>query len=188
VKKSLKVVAVFLTSLACSRLAGGAEVPATGGDRQTQEVHGLDLGGRNPLVSVARDKDAWDAVKRTVGELQKAPEGRPKPDHLDRLDGTDFRTQMIVAVFWGEMEFSGHGEKCWIEDVTTDKGEVLVDCRASLWGGHVFRSYRAWPFHVKVVPRSELPVRFTQATEVKGTPLAVLKAGEWKQELPRSGR
>jgi hypothetical protein len=97
---------------------------------------------------------------------------------------------MIVAVFWGEKSFSGQGETFWIETVTAGKEEVTVDCRAIFWGGAVKHAYKAWPYHVKVVPRSDLPVRFTQTTKFKADPtrseknkiLAVLKAGEWKHQ------
>src|SRR6266446_9396317 len=95
------------------------------------------------------------------------PIGMPKGDDLKLLDGIDFQKQMIVAVFWGKMNFSGQGERCWIEKVPAGKEEVVVDCRATLWGGAVDASYRAWPYHAKAVPRSDLPVQFRQTTEWK---------------------
>ena len=98
-----------------------------------------------------------------------------------------------MAVFWGEMNFSGHDEKCWIEAVDIGERQVTVDCRANLWGGNVKRSYRAWPYDAKVIRRSELPVVFVQATEYKADPklseknkvLATLKPDEWKREVER---
>jgi len=195
-KKSLMVVAISVSNLAWSLLASGAEVPVTGAEQQMQEAKGIDLGGQTTTVFVARDKDTWNAVKQAVGKPQMIPEGMTKGDGLNRLDDIDFQKQMIVAVFWGEMSFSGQGEKCWIEAVTTGKEEVTVDCRAILWGGAVKHAYRAWPYHVKVVPRSDLPLRFTQTTEWKADPnrseknktLAVLKAGEWKCQVPADGK
>lgn len=158
---------------------------------QPQEVKGTNLGRKTGMVFVARDRATWDKVKQTLGEPKMLPIGMPKGDDLKVLDGVDFQKQMIVAVSWGQMNFSGHGEKCWIEGVSVASGEVLVDCRATLWGGAVDASYRAWPYHAKVVPRSELPVRFKQTTEWTAPPgrsekdktVATLKNGEWTQEI-----
>ena len=108
------------------------------------------------------------------------------------MDGTDFQKEMIVAVLWREMNFSRVGEKCWIEEGAILKDEALVDWRATLWGGAVDASFRALPYHVKVVPRSPLPVRFKQTTVWTARPdrtekdktVGTIKDGEWKQELP----
>jgi hypothetical protein len=142
---------------------------------------------------VARDKATWDAVKKAVSDRQMLPRGFAKGEGLDRLDAVDFQKDMIVAVFWGQMSFSGQGEKCWIESVTTGKEEVTVVCRAILWGGAVKHAYRAWPYHVKAVKRSDLPVTFVQTTEYKAMPslskrdqkLATLKPSEWQWKMQR---
>jgi hypothetical protein len=134
---------------------------------QPKEISGIDLGGKEMAVYVARDKATWDAVKKAVNNRQMLPIGMPKGGALDRLDTVDFDKEMIVAVFWGQMSFAGEGEKCWIESVTTGKDEVTVDCRANLWGGAVKHAYRAWPYDAKVVKRSNLPVTFVQTTEYK---------------------
>ncbi len=142
-------------------------------------------------VYVARDKTTWDAVKQAVGTRHDLALGAKQGNPLERLDGVDFKQDMIVAVFWGEMNFSGHEEKCWIEAVTIGEREVTVDCRANLWGGDVLRSYRAWPYDAQIVRRSELPLTFKQTTQYKALPnltekdktLATLKPGDWKQEI-----
>ena len=113
-------------------------------------------------------------------------------DLLKRMDGTDFQKEMNVAVLWGEMNFSRGDEKCWIEEVAILKDEVVVDCRAMLWGGAVDASFGAWPYHVKVVPRSPLPVRFKQTTVWTAPPgctdkdktVETMRDGEWKHEFP----
>lgn len=177
------LIALALLALAATTIAQS--------EPKAQEAKGIDLGGPTMTVFVARDTAAWDSVKQTVGKQQMIPRGMPKGDGLELLDAVDFRKQMIVAVFWGEMNFSGQSERCWIEQVSEAKGEVVVDCRATLWGGAVKASYRAWPYHVKVVPRSDGPVQFKQTTEWKAAPgrsekdkvLATLKTGEWKQEI-----
>jgi len=187
---------VVLAGLNSIALATDKSTDAGLSDLRVQDIRGIDLGARAPTVFVARDSNTWNAVKQAVGKPQMIPKGMTKGDGLSRLDDIDFQKQMIVAVFWGEMSFSGQGEKCWIEAVTTGKEEVTVDCRAILWGGAVKRAYRAWPYHVKVVPRSDLPLRFTQTTEWKADPnrseknktLAVLKAGEWKCQVPADGK
>ncbi len=156
-----------------------------------KQIRGTDLGGNLMTVYVARDKATWDQVKDAVGTRHNLPRGSKPDQPLDRLDGVDFQQDMIVAVFWGEMNFSGHEEKCWIEAVTIGEREVTVDCRASLWGGAVNCSYCAWPYEAKVVQRSELPVLFKQTTEYPAQPqltekdkvLATLKTGDWKQEV-----
>ncbi len=114
---------------------------------------------------VARDKATWDAVKKAVADPQMLPRGFAKGGGPDRLNTVDFQKDMIVAVVWGQMSFSGQGEKCWIESVTAGKDEVTVDCRASLWGGAVKHAYLAWPYHAKTVKRSDLPVTFIQTCE-----------------------
>ncbi len=167
--------------------------PAADGKPPAAEAQGIDLGGKAMLVYVARDKAQWTAVKEAVGARQMMPRGTTPGDPLERLDDTDFEQQMIVGVFWGEMNFSGHNEKCWIQEVRVEDKQVIVHCRADLWGGNVFRSYRAWPYDVKAVPQSALPVLFEQTTiyqaapqnSVKDQPLATLKPGEWKQEVKR---
>jgi hypothetical protein len=155
---------------------------------QTTEVLGIDVGGKGMALFVARDKATWDAVKKAVGRRQMLPIGFAQGGGLDRLDTVEFQKDMIVAVFWGQMSFAGEGEKCWIESVTHGKDEVTVDCRANLWGGAVDHAYRAWPYHAKVVARSDLPVTFMQTTEYKARPalskkdqkLATLKPNEWQ--------
>lgn len=176
------VIALLLLALTSNSLA----------QPQPKEAKGTDSGGKTGMSIVARDKATWDKVKQMLGDAQPLTIGAKKGDGLKTLDGTDFKAQMIVAVFWGQMDFSEPGEKCWIEGVAVAKDEVVVDCRATLWGGHVLRSYRVWPYHAKVVPRSELPVRFTQTTEWTAAPgrsekdktMATIKSGEWKQNYP----
>jgi hypothetical protein len=156
-----------------------------------QEAFGIDLGDASRVAYVVRDQATWEAVKKAVGGPQMLPIGMPKGIELQTLDKIDFEKKMIVALFWGEMSFSVQKEKCWIENVTVGKKEVTVDCRAVLWGGRVTAAYRAWPYHVRVIERSELPVKFIQTTEWKAPPgrtekdklLATLEAGEWKQEI-----
>ncbi|MDX1948307.1 MAG: hypothetical protein SFU86_23150 [Pirellulaceae bacterium] len=189
---AVKAMAVLVVGCAFSLAVHAAEKPTGGTEKQVQEARGIDLGGPTTIVFVARDKVTWDAVKKAAGKPQMLPLGMPPGDDLESLDNVDFQKKMIVAVFWGEMTFAGRGEQCWIESVTTGKEEVVVDCRATLWGGRTTAAYRAWPYHAKVVDRSELAVRFTQTTEWKATPdrsekvkvLATIKAGEWKQEKP----
>jgi hypothetical protein len=177
------------TSLAvavCAWAGSPGQEPA-----RVKQVRGVDIGSSHMIVFVARDKPTWDAVKQAAGPRHEFPRAALKGDELASLDPIDFQKEMIVAVFWGEMNFSGHDEKCWIEAVSVGDDEITVDCRASLWGGDVTRSYRAWPYDVKVVRRSELPVTFEQTTEImtkpdqseKEKPLATLKPGEWKREI-----
>ena len=187
--RPVTTMAVLVCGLAWSLAVGGAETPVA--EPQAPEAKGIDLGGKTAMVFVARDKATWDAVKQAAGKRQMLPRGMPQGD-LKPLDAIDFQKQMIVAVFWGEMAFSGQGEKCWIERVSAGKEEIVVDCQATLWGGAVVHAYRAWPYHAKAVPRSDLPVRFRQTTELKANPghsekdktLAILKATEWKREIP----
>ncbi len=144
------------------------------------------------MVFVARDQATWENVKEAFGAPKMLPIGMKKEGDLGLLDGTDFQKEMIVAVLWGEMNFSRGDEKCWIEEVAILKDEVVVDCRAMLWGGSVDASFGAWPYHVKVVPRSALPVRFKQTTVWTARPdrtekdktVGTMKDEEWKQELP----
>ncbi len=173
-----------LVLTACSWTASAA-------DPLPQEAMGIDRGDEQRFVFVARDKATWEAVKKAVDRPQMLPIGFAKGTELQTLDKTDFEKHMIVAVFWGEMSFVGRGEKCWIESVTVGDKEVTVDCRALLWGGRASAAYRAWPYHAKVVPRSELPVKFTQTTEWKAMPdrsekeklLGTIQPGAWQLEI-----
>jgi len=126
------------TGAACVWAAAPAEEPP-----QVKQSRGIDLGGDVMTVYVARDKATWDAVQRAAGPRHEFPGGKLQGESLERLDDVDFQQEMIVAVFWGEMNFSGHDEKCWVEAVNIGDNDVTVDCRASLWGGEVLRSYRA---------------------------------------------
>jgi len=176
-----------VAAAACGGVDASAEEPP-----QVKQARGIDLGGNVMALYVARDKATWDAVQQAAGERHEFPGGKLKGEGLERLDGVDFQQEMVVAVFWGEMNFSGHDEKCWIEGVSIGETEVTVDCRASLWGGDILRSFRAWPYDVKVVRRSELPVTFKQTTEYTAKPglpekekiIAKLKSGQWKREIP----
>ncbi len=110
-------------------------------------------------------------------------------DALEQLDRVDFEREMIVAAFWGELDFTGHDEKCWIEAIDIGRDEVTVDCRSNLFGGQALRTALVWPYEVRVIARSELPVRFRLKIiyEPKGTEpdreldLATLKPDAWKQ-------
>ncbi len=152
-------------------------------------VRGIDLGTKEMRLYVARDKAAWDAVKKAAGDAQMLPIGTPKGDALERLNSVNFDKEMIVAVFWGQMSFAGEGEQCWIEKVTAGKDEVTVDCREKVWDGAVDHAYRAWPYAAKIVPRSDLPVKFVESTELLATKtkkeqtLATLKPDEWERKL-----
>lgn len=130
-----------------------------------REILGIHYGSAKPSVHVARDRKAWEELKKSLGKPQDIPRTAARLRNLDELDEVDFEKEMIVAIFWGEHSFSGHDEKCWIHDVSVKEGELHVDGRAHLWGGAVKRAYRAWPFHVKVVAKSNLPVRFSQKTK-----------------------
>ncbi len=184
-------------AIAVVGLAWGAKPSVAFGDGaepppRTTEIRGIDLGGKGMQLFVARDKATWDAVRKEVNERRMVPTGMSKKGKgLDRLDSADFSKEMIVAVFWGKMEFTGEGEKCWIENVKAGKDEVIVDCRANLWGGAVDHAYRAWPYDAKIIARSDLPVTFMQTTEYKANPsqsekerkLATLKSGEWQWKM-----
>jgi hypothetical protein len=178
-------------SIVCSGLACALAATGAGAQPPPLAARGLELGGAKPMVCVARDPVAWDAVKQAAGRPQMLPRGMPQGDDLGRLDGIDFQKQMIVAVFWGKLRFAGQGEKCWIDHVAVSQTEIVVDCRSTLWGGATDQAYQAWPYHAQVVARSDLPVRFQLTTEWKGDPsravasktLAILKTGEWKREF-----
>ena len=61
------------------------------------------------MVYVARDKTTWDAVEKPLGMRHEfSRRDAIKGDSLESLDDVDFQQDMIVAVFWGEMNFSGH--------------------------------------------------------------------------------
>ena len=195
VAKILVVLVCGLVGAATSMSAAAAAAADEGRTAATKpaprQAVGIDFGSGTAMVVVARDKAAWEGALAAAGKPQMVPIGMPKGDDLASLGNIDFSKQMIVAVFWGQLSFSGHDEKCRIERVAVDGGELVVDCRATLWGGAVDAAYRAWPYHALVVDRSELPVRFRQTTELKGGPtrgekektLAVVTPTESKKEL-----
>lgn len=182
-------VSVLSVSLIGVMTMGRGIVRGAEPEKRPVSVRGIDLGTKEMRLYVARDKAAWDAVKKAAGDAQMLPIGTPKGDALERLDSVNFEKEMVVAVFWGQMSFAGEGEKCWIEKVTAGKDEVTVDCRETLWGGAVAHAYRAWPYAAKIVPRSDLPVTFVQTTDLRATKsktertLATLKPGEWERKL-----
>lgn len=190
-----KSVAVLLYGLASAWVSSPAsaadakQIPAA--KPAVQEAVGIDFGSRTAMVVVARDKAAWEAALQAAGKKQMVPIGMAKAQDLASLGKIDFGKQMIIAVFWGELSFSGHNEKCRIERTAVAGGELVVDCRATLWGGAVDAAYRAWPYHALVVDRSDLPVRFRQTTELKAAPdriekdktLAIVRPTESRREL-----
>lgn len=153
-----------------------------------REASGIELGGDAMVVYVVRDKAAWDALRKEGGSSHF---GIKRPPALVVLDGVDFQKDMIVAVFWGRMNFSGRDENCRISDVKIGEKEISVECVANLWGGQILRSYQAWPYAAKVIAKSDLPVTFIQTVEYKAKPdrarrgerIATLKPPEWKQEI-----
>ena len=183
------VCGLISSSAASSAAARGEEASAP--KPPVREVSGIDFGGKAPLVVVARDKAAWDDVVQATGKRRMLPIGFANGQDPASLGNIDFGKKMIVAVFWGEMSFSGQGEKCRIERVSAGTDEVVVDCTAVLWGGAVDAAYRAWPYHALVVERSDMPVRFRQTTELKADPkrsekektLAIVAGKEWKREV-----
>ncbi len=160
-------------------------------ERVAGDAHGINLGSDSMVVYVVRDKEALSALKKEAGSPHKFPNGAPLGTGLEPVEKANFEKEMIVAVFWGRMNFAGRDEKCWIEGVKAGDKEVTVDCRSNLWGGEVFRSYEAWPYYAKIVPRSDLPVSFVETVEykakpersIKGKTIATLKPGQWKQEV-----
>ena len=178
--------------LATAVLSSAAQIPSARAEEpvQVREINGIQCGGDAMMVFVARDKAAWEAIKKEVGP-SPIPADRLKETGLAPLDHVDFHQDMIVAVFWGKMNFSGHGENCWIQDVTAGKKDVTVNCRAILWGGQILRSYLAYPYAVRVVPQSELPVKFIQTVDYKADAtlsekpktLATLGPHEWKAKI-----
>jgi hypothetical protein len=191
--KETFVLRLFVSSLLGTLMFGGATSGGAEPPPPVKEVRGTDLGGAAMILYAARDRAAWDEVKKAAGDRRMLPIGMPKGEGLDQLDATDFQREMIVAVFWGQMSFAGEGEKCWIESVTAGHEEVTVHCRANLWGGAVDHAYRAWPYHAKAVPRSGLPVTFVQTTDFKANPklserakkLATLQPGERHGTMPK---
>jgi hypothetical protein len=190
----VNIVAALVCGLAWSWVSSAAaaeEEKTPAAKPAVQEAAGIDRGSKTAMVIVARDEAAWNSALQAAGKAQMLPIGMPKGQDLAALGNIDFGKQMIVAVFWGEMSFSGHDEKCRIERVTVAGGELVVDCRATLWGGAVDAAYRAWPYHALVVDRSDLPVKFRQTTELKAMPdrtekdktLAIVQKTDWKQEF-----
>jgi len=181
--------APMMTGFAALLLMGVASTSLA--QPKAMEAKGIDAGGKTAMLFVARDQATWEKVKEAFGAPKMLPIGMKKGADLSLLDGTDFQKEMIMAVLWGEMNFSSQNEKCWIEDVAFIKDEMVVDCRATLWGGAVDASFRAWPYHVKAVPRSALPVRFKQTTVWTAHPgrtekdktVGTIKDGEWKLEF-----
>lgn len=187
----LAVLVGGLAWLCASSVSAADAQSAPAAKSGAQEALGIDYGSTTGMVVVARDKAAWDAALQAAGKQQMMPIGMSKGGDLAALGKIDFSKQMIVAVFWGEKSFSRQSEKCRIERTTVAGGELVVDCRATLWGGAVKAAYRAWPYHALVVDRSDLPVRFRQTTELQADPargekdktLAVVPTTESKREF-----
>ena len=164
-------------------------------NRTSSKSAGSRSATKSSLSTSPGTKPLGTPCERTFG-LSRLPADRQREPGLPQFNGVDFQKQMIVAVFWGEMNFAGHDEKCWIESVGKAKDAdghdfIKVDCQANLWGGEILRSYTAYPYHVMVVPRSNLPVKFLQtvryrADKARGEKdkiLATLGPNAWKQEL-----
>ena len=142
------------------------------------------------IVFVARDKAAWDKIKQTVGKPKVIPNGMTTSNDLSLLDGVDFQHQMIVTVFWGLRGFSGHGEKCWIESVTVGSEKMLADCQEIRWGGPTTAVCQVWPYHIKVIQRTDLPIQFDQTAKIvsvfgtAGSKLPIEKSKNADRSMP----
>ena len=62
----------------------------------------------------------------------------------------DFGQQMIVAVCWGEMNFSLQKENCWIEDVSVVKDAVVVKSSSKIFEEAALKSILRWRYNPKI--------------------------------------
>jgi hypothetical protein len=192
---------------------------------QCKELKGLHLGEVKEWVRmafVARDASTWEKVKNQVKEWDSKNRENP-PQHGSRkelenlklFDSVDFKKEMIVAVFWGDVSMNSTSDQCEIQSALIKKDGVLVKCCSQLlwneeeaknnhyihWRGYWDPIKPVLPYHIKVVPRSDLAVKFVQTIEHEREPFlgmiplppekisdcTVVNSNEWNAKMHRLG-
>ena len=155
----------------------GSVIARADDTQPVREAHGTDVGGDAMVVYVVRDKATWEDMKKEVGHVHVSPTGKASGAGLAVLDGVDFQKDMIVAVFWGRMNFAGHGENCRITGVKGDAKngdrEITVECVANLWGGDILRSYEAWPYAARSLPKTSYRFRSCKPSSIRRSRIAL---------------
>jgi hypothetical protein len=130
--------------------AGGATKSAI-----LREWKGLYGGLATPADKVIRTQEEWTTLWRQTHASQVPPPGAPK---------VDFATEMVIAVFMGQRPTGGYA--LTIEDVAFGDKEIRVTVREQAPPPDAITAQvLTQPFHMVVVKKSALPVKFVRAAK-----------------------
>jgi len=115
-----------------------------------QEWKGYHCGYTEPSTLVIQTEDGWKEVWQRVHRLRL-----PRPE----LPQIDFQKEMIIAVFMGKRSSGGYDIE--IVRITETREEILVDVKEKEPPPGSLRTMAlTQPYHIVVIRRSPLPVRF----------------------------
>lgn len=118
-----------------------------------QQWKGLYCGYREPTRLVIKTEDQWREVWEKLRFLRL-----PRPE----LPKIDFEKEMVVAVFMGECTSGGYSIEI-INIIRTEEEIVVVVEEKEPLPESLRTMALTQPYHVVVVKRSPLPVRFRYA-------------------------
>lgn len=147
----LIVIIIAITSIGqgCFVLSGTTE--ETEELKIKKEWKGYQSGYTEPAKLVIQNEDEWKKVWPQVSSPQL-----PKP----ALPEVNLETEIVIAVFMGERQTGGYGIE--IRRVVKHKEEIVVHVEEQHpQPDSLVTMALTQPYHIVVIPKFHLPVRFT---------------------------
>lgn len=142
---------VIASAFNCALSSGGKE-EVKKAIKIKREWKGYNCGYTEPSKLVIKTEEQWREVWGKVHRLQLPMPGLPK---------IDFEKEMVIAVFMGEQKSGGY--EIEITSVTETEEEIVVEVVERKPPPESLRTMvLTQPFHIVVVEKSPLPVRFQQ--------------------------
>jgi hypothetical protein len=139
-------------SIAVERSYTVAQSKTTSGGPILREWKGLYAGIRTPTEKVMRTPTEWAALWRQA-HANRTPPAAPS---------VDFAKEMVIAVFMGQRSTGGYSIA--IENVAFGEKEIRVTVREQTPPPDaIVTQALTQPFHMVVVRKSALPVKFIRA-------------------------
>jgi hypothetical protein len=139
--------------------------PSSGGTKSAviREWKGFNVGIERAAEKVIRTPAEWTALWREAHSIQVPPPAVPK---------VDFDKEMVIAVFMGQRPTGGYA--ITIEDVVFGDKEIRVTVREQSPPPDALTTQAlTQPFHMVVVKKSALPVKFIRAGKQARLPIGV---------------
>jgi hypothetical protein len=151
--QNARLLGELIAVIVCASTLGAcADTASQRGEQITIERSwkGHHCGYTEPSKLVITTKDRWKEVWRKVHRRRL-----PRPE----LPDIDFGQEMVVAVFMGERSTGGYEVE--VASVIRTEKEIVVDVRETQPPSGSPRTMAlTQPYHIVVIERSPLPVRF----------------------------